>query len=238
MVVTVIAILALLILPLFRDRVEAARRAAAQDELKSLLTAELLVYADTNYFFRLQDLDNSTQYNQIPVQPHEEIPIAQWNRPFSIEERDKLVAGSNRWKGPYISMSRFKFLELRDIFVGGPLEDFFWSAPGQGGPIMDILSPNGADWWPSPDVPIAGVTDHGEDRIPIDPWGTPYLFFGPGRMNEVEGNYQESDFGSGAIFSLGPDGMPGLGVPYQGNPVNLMREMGHVGRGDDYAVYM
>jgi type II secretory pathway pseudopilin PulG len=234
MVVTIIAILALLIIPLFRDRVEAARRAAAQDELKSLQTAEMLAFADTGWFYRLQDLDNSTQFNEPPVFVHQEIPIARWNRPFTPEERRKLTEGDTRWKGPYISVTRYKAMEMSDAIITFP--EFFWSQPGQGGPIMDILSPNGADWWPGANVPIAG--DDPDDFIIIDPWGTPYLFFGTGQMNELEGSYNESDFGNAALYCLGPDGMPGDQVPYVGDGSVLMRELGIVGTGDDYWIFM
>lgn len=236
MVVTVIAILALLIIPLFRDRVEAARRAAAQDELQSLAKAEMLAFADTHYFFRLQDLDNTTEYNDPPLRPHEEVPICSWNRPFTPEERQKLYSGSNRWKGPYISLGKFKYMELQDALATIP--EFFWSYSGRGGPIMDILTPSGSDWWPDPNVPIAG--DQPEDKILIDPWGTPYLFFGTGQLNEEGGAYSmmESNFGHAVIYCLGPDGMPGDGVPYQGDPSVLLRETGVLGDGDDYYVFL
>jgi len=233
MVVTVIAILALLILPLFRDRVEAARRAAVQDELQSLMKAELLAFADTHYFFRLQDLDNTTEFNDPPLRPDEEVPICSWNRPFTPEEREKLRTGSNAWKGPYISVSKYKYMELQDAIAAVP--EFFWSYSGPGGPIMDLT---GTDWWPDPNVPIAA--DAPEDKILIDPWGTPYLFFGTGKLLEEGGAYimQESSFGHGAIYSLGPDGMPGDGVPYQGDAPVLLRESGVLGQGDDYFVFL
>jgi len=230
MVVTVIAILALMILPLFRDRIESARRTAAQDEMQSLMKAETLAHADTGYFFRLQDLDNTTEFNDPPVRPHEEVPIACWNRAFTPEERQKLYRGPTAWKGPYISISRFKFMELRDAIIGIP--EFFWSYGGRGGPIMDLT---GTDWWPAdPQVPIAW--DHPDDRVLVDPWGTPYLFFGTGRLLEEGGRYvaQESNFGNAAIYCLGHDAMPGNAVPYQANPTTLLRELGIIGTGDDY----
>jgi len=250
MVITVIAILALLILPLFRDRVEAARRAAVQDELQSLVKAELLAYADTNYFYRLQDLDNGMEFNNPPVRPDQEVPIAYWNRPFKPEQRNKLVNGTNKWNGPYISLSKLKYQELRDAVA---IPEFFWSFGGRGGPMMDILvAPLGsADWWPDPDIPILatnGMADQPEDRLLLDPWGTPYLFFGTGKLNEEGGAYttQETSFGNAAVYSLGPDGMPGDSVPYQGNAQNLLRDpnIGQpgygaiIGTGDDYVYYM
>lgn len=233
MVVTVIAILALMILPLFRDRIEAARKAAAQDEMQTLMKAETLAHADTGWFYRLQDLDNTTQYYDPPVRPQEEVPITSWNLPFSREDRQRLRTGSLAWKGPYISTSRFKFMELQDAVVSVP--EFFWSYPGRGGPILNVLTPGAADWWPDPNVPIQNVADQPDDKILIDPWGTPYLFFGAGRLLEEGGAYiqQETNFGNAVIYCLGPDGYPG-NTPYQNNATSLLREWGILGTMDDY----
>ncbi len=237
MVITVIAILALLIIPLFRDRVEAARRAAAQAEIQTFVKAEQLAFADTGFYFRLQDLDNTQEYNDPPVRPDQEVPIACWNRPLTQEERRKLHTGPASWKGPYITINRFKYMELRNAIVGLP--EFFWSYAGRGGPIMNILTPGAADWWPDPNVPIANMGDHPDDRILVDPWGTPYLFFGTGRLNEEGGTFaaQESAFGNAAVFCLGPDGLPGAGTLYQGNPTTLLREWAIIGYGDDYSAF-
>ena len=228
MVVTVIAILALLILPLFRDRVEAARRAAAQDEMQTLMKAEVLAYADTRSYFRLQDLDNTTEYNDPPLRPDQEVPIAQWNRPFSAVERARLRPGfPTSWKGPYISMGRFKYMDLQSAV--GSVPEFFWSNPGRGGPIMD-LQPGVA--WVGPLGP-----DSPDDKVLIDPWGTPYLFFGTGKLNEEGGAYtaQESSFGNAAIYCLGTNGTPGNQLTL--NAQELLREFGIIGTGDDFVVF-
>jgi len=227
MVITVIAILALLLIPLFRDRVEAARRAAAQDEIQTFVKAEQLAYADTGRYYRLQDLDNTQTFVEPPQRADEEVPIASWNHPFTPEERRRLVAPSlTAWKGPYISMNKFKYLELRDAVTALP--EFFWSNPGRGGPIMDLQ--------PSVSYRNPTMSDQPEDKIPIDPWGTPYLFFGTGKLMEEGGIYasQETNFGNAAAYSLGPDGLPSLGVLYQGNAQLLLRESGAIGMGDDY----
>lgn len=222
MVITIIALLALLIIPLFRNQVEKARRAAAQDEMQSLAKAEMLVYAETTYYFRFQDLEKAG------------VPIASWNKPFTVEEEQKLRTGSNAWNGPYISMNKFKYIELRDALV--TLPEFFWSFPGgDGGPIMD-LSP-GATW-----LGPTGWEDSPDDKLLIDPWGTPYLFFGPGRLHEYAqpSNFTgpDTNFGQTAIYCLGADGMPGDGVPYQNDPSVLLREAGVLGDGDDFFVFM
>jgi type II secretory pathway pseudopilin PulG len=234
MVVTVIAILALMILPLFRDRIEAARKAAAQDEMQTLMKAETLALADTGWMYRLQDLDNTTTWNDPPVRADEEVPIASWNHAFTPEERRKLRPGSaNAWKGPYISISRFKFMELQDAIASIP--EFFWSYPSRGGPTMDLT---GTDWWLA-DMTVPIAWDNPQDKILIDPWGTPYLFFGTGKLMEEGGAYiqVETNFGNAAIYCLGPDGMPGNQVPYQGNATSLLREWGIIGTGDDYYLF-
>src|SRR5690606_5350089 len=43
------------------------------------------------------------------------------------------------------------------------------------------------------------------DRYPIDPWGSPYLLYGP----------DETIYNVRAIYSVGPDGIPG---PIPGSP--------------------
>jgi type II secretory pathway pseudopilin PulG len=249
MVITVIAILALLILPLFRDRVEAARQAAVQDELSSLAKAEMLVYADIGFFVRLQDLDNTSTYNDPPVRPDQEIPIAGWNRALSPSERARLVQGAKAWKGPYITMNKFKYMTLdQNPVTAEPgarqlVPEFFWSGGGfgigvRGGPMMDLIS--GVSW-----LDPAGYVDWWEDRIIIDPWGTPYIFFGTGKLQEENGMFinLESNFGNAAIYSLGPDGFPGDGQPYQapaGSAEELLRDGGNfqLGAGDDYVWYL
>ena len=65
MVATVIAILALLILPLFRTRTEEAKITAARDDMRSLAIAQMAAMADTGYYFRPQDLDNTQQVYEL-----------------------------------------------------------------------------------------------------------------------------------------------------------------------------
>ncbi|MBM3333627.1 prepilin-type N-terminal cleavage/methylation domain-containing protein [Candidatus Sumerlaeota bacterium] len=224
MVMTVIAILALLVIPVFRERVDSARRAAAQDEMLTLIKAETLAFADTGYWYRLQDLDNTKLYTDRPIRTDEEVPIASWNRPFSIEERRRLTYPPRTWQGPYVSMNNFKYMTLQNAVTALP--EFFWSAPGRGGPIMDLQPTVG---W----LDASGMQDHPDDKVILDPWGTPYLFFGPGRLMEEDGIYVtvESYFGDAAIYSLGPDGLPGPSISYTNAPTTLLRERGIIGTG-------
>ena len=67
MVATVIAILSLIVLPLFRNRVDEAKIAAARADLASLMKAEMVAQADTGYYFRLEDLDNVAGNAALPT---------------------------------------------------------------------------------------------------------------------------------------------------------------------------
>ena len=50
------------------------------------------------------------------------------------------------------------------------------------------------------------------NNYPIDPWGNPYIFFGPGRINTAPGGSpaitpaNETNFGNAIVYSMGPDG--------------------------------
>src|SRR5689334_11618569 len=55
-VATIIAIMALILIPIVRNRVEEARKVAAQDDMAGIEKAESLAYGYSNFYFRLQDL--------------------------------------------------------------------------------------------------------------------------------------------------------------------------------------
>lgn len=243
MVATVIAILALLVLPIFRDRVESARLAAAQDELDSIAKAILMVEADVGAGFqpRLQDLDNGaalTGSGSTIVRPDIEPPIAAWNYtlesgpvPFS---RQRVVSG---WKGPYLSFKRFAYV----VDNGGPiqpaLDDRFWLTTGNvifvgqaGIPAFTGFGGAGIVDEPAP------TTEEEADRYPIDPWGNPYLFFGKGRFDPSTPALPDPDddnyeFPSARLYSMGPNGVPG-NVATAFNAADYRRN-GELGNGDD-----
>lgn len=216
MVATVIAILALLILPLFRTRTEEAKITAARDDMRSLAIAEMAAFADTGHYFRLQDLDNTQQYDSNIIRPDKDVPVAYWNNPLSAEQRAILAA---TWKGPYTSLPKYKTYQEMSIRTY-----LFQSAGGTGGAIMDLTSRSAAVGGGTPVV----STDAPEDKMPIDPWGNPYLFFGTGRRNELA-PAEESDYGTAIIYSLGPDGQAGNERGY--DPYLYVRETGVLGEG-------
>ncbi len=216
MVATVIAILALIVLPLFRNRVEAAKIAAAEADLTSLEKALTLAQADTSFYPRLEDLDNTegNPYNDGNPTPTggpangitlETPPF--WFPKGPATGRDSLtlqewltLSGSKsspRFKGPYIAFQRsMTYQELKD-------SDIQFMIMRSAGPGYAV----GNDYAPIWDIPVGdakapGLYDSDDNRIPIDPWGNPYLFF------PATG---ETPFNNNVIYSLGPNGTPGDG---------------------------
>jgi len=215
MVASVIAILALLILPVFRQRAEEARQTAAADELQSLVKALLLVEADMpggNFLPRLNDLDNRAY----PDKPNDgnfntdlEPPRARWVRgtPGSFQEiadPEYFASVVPNWKGPYIALKNAT--SLATIQTQFPL-----LTDQSQGPIA-IFGGGGVDG--------ASLTI---DRYPIDPWGSPYMLFGP----------EETIYNVRTLYSLGADGLPGSGNPNPG-AADYDRRTGILGTGDDF----
>ncbi|MCC5875935.1 MAG: type II secretion system protein GspG [Candidatus Sumerlaeia bacterium] len=223
MVASVIAILALLILPIFRQRAEEARIAAAQDELQSLVKALLLVEADIpggNHLPQLSDLNNleagpnanltgtapdpsqpgRTRWFNDPVNPQASRFVFAGEIPAFYPQASYQNTVAPNWKGPYIAMRN-------TMPLGQLLAQFPELTAGNGGTIRT----------------------QGFDVYPLDPWGSPYILFGP--EGETAYNYR-------VIYSLGPDGLPG-GTAQRagfggGLPANAFRRQGGLlGTGDD-----
>ncbi len=218
-VATIIAILALLILPIFRQRTEDARRVAADDELQSLVKAIMLVEADMpagNFLPRLNDLDNRANPQLATIDPTAQDlapPRVRWIRgteaaPGSFEpvsEPEYFNSVVPNWRGPYIALRRaISLAQLQDQF---PL-----ALDTAQGPIAII---------PEVDGQVLN-----QDRYPVDPWGSPYLLFGP----------DETIYNTRVLYSVGPDGLPG-GPETRGgevdNPAFWDRRTGVLGTGDD-----
>lgn len=228
MVASVIAILALLILPIFRQRSEEARLVAAKDELQSIVKAIQLLEADIpggNHLVQLSDLDNlEWQEGTVPpgTEPHIEPGRSKWFRDPATPANSRFVmpgevAGFHpvgtyntsiapNWRGPYLA--------FRNTVSLAQIANNFPAMVHPFGPIRIFGAPYNA----------ASLQ---ADRYPIDPWGNPYLLFGP--ENETNFNFR-------AVYSLGPDGLPGgqaeralLGVPANAH----RRQAGLLGTGDD-----
>jgi prepilin-type N-terminal cleavage/methylation domain-containing protein len=228
MVASVIAILALLILPIFRKRAEDARLVAAQDEVQSLVKALLLVEAEMpggNFLPMLSDLDNrslvdvniATVVNDVPdLQPAR----TKWAQ-FVSGGFGFVVITDAEWRnsvipnlqGPYIAQRNTTSLTN----IGSVFPEMTNLAPNLG----PILVP-GAPW----------TTDSlNSDRYPVDPWGRPYLLFGS----------EETIYNFRGVYSLGPNGIPGppannptapvLPGDYNRRPVGARASF--LGQGDD-----
>ena len=218
MVAAVIAILALIILPLFQKRAEKAKIAATMDDLQGLAKAEILANADTDWYFRLQDLDNTKLYEpslswSADTNSHISMPYARWDRALALNEREVLA---RRWEGPYIAIQTYSSTLLGNadpIFHGGT-----WNAA--------FFTQNYLDKYPI----LVFAADTDEDKLPSDPWGGPYIFYAPG----TETSY---NFSNAVVYSMGPDGLPGDGSEENFTSDNLDRDStfsSHLGNGDDF----
>lgn len=216
MVATVIAILALLILPIFRQRAEEARSVAAQDELVSIAKATLLVEADMpggNFLPQLSDFDNRSNKELVAadsVAADLEPPRVRWIRPDGQPGRfEEMTEGDweamviQNWEGPYLAFRNT--VSLQEIAIRFP--NF---TSNQQGPIL---------------IPPSYTAEElAADKYPVDPWGSPYLLFGA----------EETVYNVRAVFSLGPDGRPSSPdlVPAI-QPSHYNRRDGVLGTGDD-----
>lgn len=215
MVASVIAIIALLILPLFRQRTEEARKTAANDELASIAKAELLIEADTGIQVRLNDLDNGLEdSNNAAINPDIEPPIAAWNGTLETVVPKTRATVVSSWKGPYAAYRNYRTFDELNVATSNP-GAFFTENDG---PIYHVIGSNSY---------TGGVVDFGGDRYPVDPWGQPYLFFGIGKL-DLPSFTGESTFNSSVVYSTGPNGVPGNQAS-QNLPDDYRRDNGVLG---------
>lgn len=203
-VATIIAILSLLVIPLFRERSKQAKIAAAYDDMQSLGKAEQLAYAECNIYLRLQDLDNTSTYEKAGTLDYDTIlPIAAWNRFFvlpgasdaQIYANGERMTLARNYKGPYAAHN--SSLMVQDLYNAG--FKMFSTDTGLSSGL------------PGP-VPYDGKTYNAYDRYPVDPWKGPFIFFAE---QETIINNKNVTLSS-VIYCLGPDGLPGDG----GDPTN------------------
>ena len=203
MVAAVIAILTLIALPMFRARIEESRRKAALDEMSQIAKAEELAYAETGFHYRLNDLDNTTAFQDTDTSAPMSVPVVIWNRELNLarySERWQLCHSDRAWNGPYLSFRKFVYLDqLRAQF--DPNLFTTEGTPTPAGPIF-LYNPPGAF-----DV----FNNQATDIYPLDPWGNPYIFFGIGALHPGSGQIDGLDFPKCAVYSMGPNGLPGTG---------------------------
>jgi prepilin-type N-terminal cleavage/methylation domain-containing protein len=250
-VASIIAILALILVPIVRNRLEEARLTAALDDMRSIEVAQMLALADTGFYFRLSDLDNAAAdldtYDDPASTPAQEaqavrtVPNGTWNRVFNAAEQataanEGLILRS--WLGPYITYNKTKFIRLTtgingprwrqvdiDVFPPSTISSFE-------GPIPIFNSPSSTTADPFNDDAANGETH------PIDPWGAPYIFFGPGRIGQGAGGtalstagVTETNFGTAITYSTGPNGVAGNNAAL--SDLIYFRENGTLGTDDD-----
>ena len=191
-VVTIIAILALILIPTLRGRVAHSRSVAVEEELANLAKVVSLAHEETEYYFRLQDYDNlagllaNPDDPQFYTDPNIEVPVAV--RTGLLDEPVMLTAAqrqilTERWQGPYTQFNNY--MTIGEIRVAWPEIDNGINPPVPG------------------DGPIFALAEEDGGRYPLDPWGAPYLFFGPGILQET------TYFGTPVLYSMGPDSLPG-----------------------------
>ncbi len=207
-VATIIAILALILIPIVRNRVAEARLVAAQDDMASIEKAQSIAYGFTGKYFGLMGLERDGFINEIG---------GTWNKPFSSELVNEPHIKAN-WSGPYLALHRVR--TVAELVVERPYlfrsEDV---SNVEKGPILVTQ-----------DDLLRGK------RMPLDPWGAPYLFFGDGTVGDEGGQIAistETNFGFPIVFSLGPNGAPGNAVGSEADPKLYFRESAVLGTGDD-----
>lgn len=216
MVATVIAIIALLVLPLYRKRVTEAKISAAHDEVASIAKAQLLAEADLGFHIRLQDLDNGEGLAPVTAaNSHVLPPLAAWNgtldggAPVGAVPTSRTVVVEN-WQGPYGALTNFR--------VVADLLDYWYDQSGAGAGFIAVVGqppfpahgPSGVD--ETAGLPAAVDVD----RYPVDPWGSPYAYFGDGAF--PAGSATESTFNYSVVVSFGPNGVVANDASITTNP--------------------
>ena len=220
-VATIIAIMALILIPIMRNRIDESKIVAAKDDMKAIETAQLVAYSYSSAYYRLQDLNRGTATltadmteAERTTEINDKIPPATWNTTLTDPQRAALA---NTWKGPYYAIHKSE--TVSNLLATFP--QLFFGAQGEGGPLLVVTN------------------EDTTREYPVDPWGGPYIFFGSGKIGAGSGESvelgiqfsAETNFSTAVVYSLGPDGAPGDGE--QLIPENLFREAGILGSGDD-----
>ncbi len=245
MVAAVIAILSLIVLPIFRNRVEDAKVAAAQADLRALMLAQQVVQADTDVFARLEDLDNVQLFGYLTNPAggvDKEVPFFKYIKPtpgvtppetrrVMLDNAERVrFAGTEQnpiWRGPYIAFQRS--ITYENLLANG---------------LADVLlaSINVSYRAAIQDVSDNGFNDHVDNRYPVDPWGNPYMFFAP-TGNSADPAVTD-EFPTSAIYCLGPNGLAGDGsrpvdanaYTREGAAASAPTDFGVIGKDDDLMV--
>jgi hypothetical protein len=237
----------MLLVPMLKDRVEKSKVQAAQDEMRNIALSISLAYAQTNRYFRLQDLDNlsqkPTEVNDITDELFSMVPIVYYDHNPSSPSFGQLFRASRplvarTWEGPYTNVQKSARISELNAIRPNILSRFDLSS----GAVYDItLATAGPIAWFED-----GARSEEDDLYPLDPWGNPYLFFpavgsleptlaGPVSYPDAKNiNFHNRP----AIFCMGPNGMPGNladanASEYKPENNPSTANDGHLGFGDD-----
>ncbi len=225
-VASIIAILALILIPIVRNQVDKAKIVAAQDDMASIEKGMTIAFAETGFYFRLMDLTLPGAEDPTITPAGNVLPIALWNRPVLPTEAVRL---GTSWDGPYYAIHRGQ--AVSEILTTRPYL-FRGDSPGglptpDGGPILVLQE----------DEDFLDDDGNGLDRAvhPIDPWGSPYIFFGAGMIGDFgnpETDNTETNYSTAVVYTVGPDGIPGFSDPT--DPQSYFRDFPDgIGTGDD-----
>ncbi len=208
MVAAIIAMFALLVLPQFRARVDEARITAAKSDLDSFMKAEMLARAELGAYLRLEDLDNVQDNIPATGMPANgvtnEVPFFKYSYnvdPTQAANREGMSQAqwrsfAKQFKGPYATFPQsITLTDMRNVTLNPIGAYVLRSTTGNTlAPIQDMTSnANG------------GPVDSLDNKLPLDPWGNPYLFYPATGDTGTEA----TSFYDSLLVSLGPDGLPG-----------------------------
>ncbi|MFP4379026.1 MAG: hypothetical protein ACLFUS_00875 [Candidatus Sumerlaeia bacterium] len=248
-VATVIAILAMILVPMLRDRIEKAKIQATKDEMRNIALAIGLAQAKTGKYFRLQDLDNLGQepsaLNDTTDDMSALVPFFAYDSAGNLVRVSRSVL-ANTWEGPFTNVQNFTTIEELNTIRPSIISRFDVTDPGPTYDLISATSDGPISWFEDTAEPDR---DEDQDTYPLDPWGNPYLFFvsvGEIQPNTLGGGtlplYPDAKtinfHGRPVIFSMGPNGMPGNlsnASSSQYKPWNnpTVDDDGHLGFGDD-----
>lgn len=255
-VAAIIFIMALILIPIVNKRVEESKIKAAMDDMVAIEKAEQMAFGYTGHYYRLCDLsrnepnpgDDKKLYNApalVPSLASVKVPMAYWNKPITRDTETIYLV--NNWKGPYLPpLATERSLSLADLSTlrpelcnGSPLPN---NANVLGGPIF-LFALDDVDEHHPPNSSSGTGQGFIDRRYPIDPWGNPYLFFGPGYYGSEAGqlalDVQQASYDNCVVYSTGPDGAVSdattrqLGGVSPTAPQYFFREHNLLGTGDD-----
>lgn len=206
--VIIIGILVAIIVPIYVSRADDARLTAAKADLDALATAQQHAAIDTGYYYRLFMLDD--------VQGGDNIAPSNLTNDVVDGVRDEILRTDANNLPQFFIDTKFGNLITPGAAIYNRMvqneTEFNWN-----GPYVTVARKAGAKFGTPGNVPAT---------TPLDPWGSPYLFFT--RLGVVQepdglvsssfvdvingGSYDAQVFDRPTMLSLGPNRLPGDGA--------------------------